>query len=48
MMPKTSPNSSLKNGPTTSFGKVALMSLTFLRTWYQSSWISLFGVDSFR
>ena len=47
-MPKTSPNSSLKKGPTTPFGSVIWMSLIFLRTWYQMSSISSLGVDSFR
>ncbi len=47
-MPKTSPNSSLKNGPITPFGKVAWTSLTFLRTWYQMSGRSRLGVDSLR
>jgi hypothetical protein len=38
MLPKVSPNSSLKNGPIASRGSVALTSPTFLRTWYQSGW----------
>ena len=36
MLPKVSPNSSLKNGPATPCGRVARMSPIFLRTWYQS------------
>ena len=36
MLPKVSPNSSLKNGPTTPCGSVWRMSPTFLRTSYQS------------
>jgi hypothetical protein len=40
MLPKVSPNSSLKNGPTTPAGRVARMSPTFLRTWYQSCGMS--------
>ncbi len=40
MLPKVVPNSSLKNGPWASGGRVCLMSPTFLRTWYQRSGIS--------
>ena len=36
MLPKVSPNSSLKNGPCTPCGNVPLMSPTFLRIWYHS------------
>ena len=35
MLPKVSPNSSLKNGPRTPSGSVPRMSPTFLRTWYE-------------
>ncbi|EWS62683.1 hypothetical protein Y695_04086 [Hydrogenophaga sp. T4] len=35
MTPKTSPNSSLKNGPTTPCGNVLRMSPIFLRVVYQ-------------
>src|SRR5690606_20403796 len=37
MLPKVSPNSSLKNGPTVPSGSVCRMSPTFLRTSYQRS-----------
>ena len=37
MLPKVSPNSSLKNGPTVPSGKVARMSPTRLRTSYHRS-----------
>src|SRR5215207_8949121 len=47
-MPKTSANSSLKNGPITPFGKVAWTSLTFLRTWYQMSGRSRLGHEDRR
>ncbi len=46
MLPKVSPNSSLKNGPTTSDGRLALMSPTRLRTWYHSSGTSLDFIES--
>ena len=46
-MPKTSPKSSLKNGPTTPAGSVPRMSPTFLRTWYQVLLTSLGGALSF-
>ena len=45
MMPKVSPNSSLKNGPTTPLGSVCRMSPIFLRTWYQLSGTSRAGVS---
>ena len=38
-MPKTSPYSSLKNGPTVPSGRFCSMSETFFRTWYQASGI---------
>ena len=42
--PYTSPNSSLKIGPTTPSGSSSLMSLNFLRAWYQASrWSALRG-----
>ena len=44
-MPKVSPKSSLKNGPTTPCGSVPRMSPTFLRTLYQTSAISAGGAD---
>ena len=37
MDPNTSPNSSLKNGPSASAGRVWRMSPTFFLTWYQMS-----------
>ena len=37
MMPKVSPNSSSKKGPTTPWGSVCRMSPMLLRTWYQVS-----------
>ena len=46
MLPKVSPNSSLKNGPTVPSGKVGSMSPTFLRTWYHSSGTSFDGSES--
>ena len=46
MLPKVSPNSSLKNGPTTPSGSVARMSPTFLRTSYQSAGTSLERIES--
>ena len=48
MIPKVSPNSSLKPGPTTPDGNVCRMSPTLLRTWYQMSGTSLAGVLPFR
>ena len=47
MLPKVSPNSSLKNGPTTPWGSVERMSPTFFRTWYQVSRISSGRDESF-
>ena len=47
MMPKVSPKSSLKNGPTTPDGSVWRMSPMFLRTWYQMSGTAAGGVDCF-
>ncbi|MNE40277.1 hypothetical protein D3C80_1342770 [compost metagenome] len=41
MLPKVVPNSSLKNGPWISGGRVWRMSATFLRIWYHSSGMSL-------
>jgi hypothetical protein len=41
-----SPNSSLKNGPTTPSGRVARMSPTFLRTWYHRSGMSFDFIES--
>ena len=46
MLPKVSPNSSLKNGPTTSRGSSGLMSPIFLRAWYHRSGISLERIES--
>jgi hypothetical protein len=46
MLPKVSPNSSLKNGPMTPCGNVGRMSATFFRTWYQSSGMSLERIES--
>jgi hypothetical protein len=48
MMPKVSPKSSLKNGPTTPCGSVWRMSPMFLRTWYQMSGHRDGGVDCSR
>ena len=48
MIPKVSPNSSLKPGPTIPAGKVWRMSPTLLRTWYQMSGTLLGGVFPFR
>ena len=47
MLPKVSPNSSLKDGPWMPCGSVARMSPTFLRTWYQVSLISSGRAESF-
>ena len=46
MVPKVSPNSSLKNGPRTPSGSVDRTSATFLRTWYQAFGTSFGGVKS--
>ena len=46
MLPKVSPNSSLKNGPTTPSGSVGRMSPIFLRTWYQRSGTSFERIES--
>ena len=48
MMPKVSPKSSLRNGPSTPCGSVWRMSPMFLRTWYQMSGTFCGGVDCFR
>ncbi len=48
MMPKVSPNSSLKNGPTTPCGSVWRMSPIFLRTSYQRSGTCSGGVEPLR
>jgi hypothetical protein len=44
MLPKVSPNSSLKPGPTMPAGSVPRMSPTFFLTWYQVSRMSA-GLD---
>ena len=48
MMPKVSPKSSLKNGPTTPCGMVWRMSATRRRTWYHMSGTTWGGVEPFR
>jgi hypothetical protein len=48
MMPKVSPKSSLKKGPSTPCGSVWRMSPMFLRTWYQTSGTASGGVAPFR
>jgi hypothetical protein len=45
MIPKVSPKSSLKKGPTTPCGSVWRMSPTFLRTSYQRSGTTAGGVS---
>ncbi len=47
MLPKVSPNSSLKKGPWMPAGSWWRMSPTFLRTWYQVSLISSGREESF-
>jgi hypothetical protein len=44
MVMKVSPNSSLMKGPSTPCGSVWRMSPIFLRTWYQVSGTTFFGV----
>ena len=46
MLPKVSPNSSLKNGPTMPGGSVWRMSPIFLRTWYNTSGTRAAGNES--
>ena len=48
MMPKVSPNSSLKNGPTMPCGRVWRMSAMLFLTWYQMSGTSAAVAEPFR